>query len=208
MKVSRSVVREVTDKFKPLGFTAAQSIQRLAKRQVAQADFLERGQPVLDIGMTGKKGQCIGYRGGEQISDGLAVPSDGQHLGLETAALANGTRHEDVGQKLHLHALAAEALAMVAAALAAVERKTRRAETGFLGRGHGGVKLADQFPRFAVQRRIRTRRAAEGRLIDEHDLGENQIGLNLFNRGRILRHQAALGEQALVDDVVEQGGFA
>ena len=76
--------------------------------------------------MAGEQRQRVTDAGVEQVGDRAAVPGDRKHLGLETAALADRARHEHVGKKLHLDALVAETLAVVAAAVAAVEGKTAR----------------------------------------------------------------------------------
>ena len=60
---------------------------------------------------------------GEQIRDGFSIPADGQHLGFKASPFAHRAGHEHVGKELHFDALAAEALAVVATTVAAVERK-------------------------------------------------------------------------------------
>jgi hypothetical protein len=73
--------------------------------------------------------------GGEEVGDGAVVPADGEDFGFEAAAFADGAGDEHVGEELHLDAFVAEALAVVAAAVAAVEGKGRGAEAGGLGGG-------------------------------------------------------------------------
>ncbi len=45
-------------------------------------------------------------------------------------------------------------------------------------------------------------------MIDEHDLGERVVAGDGGDPRGVLGELAALGEQALVDDLVEQGGLA
>ena len=158
--------------------------------------------------MSGEKRQRVADAGVEQVGDRAAVPGDCEHLGLETAARADRARHKHIGKELHLNALVAEPLAVVAAAVAAVERKAGRAEAGRLRGGRRGVELADALPRLGVERRIGARRAADRRLVDEDDLAQFQVGVDRLDRGGILGRLPALREQALVNDIVEQRGFA
>ena len=71
-----------------------------------------------------------------------------------------------------------------------------------------GVEFADEVPRLGVERGIGARRARERRLIDEDDFAERHVALDGLDGGGVLGQLQALGEQALVDDVVEQRGFA
>ena len=158
--------------------------------------------------MVGEERQRFADAGIKQIGDRPAVPGDGEHLGLETAALADRARHEHIGQKLHLDAFVAEPLTVVAPAVAAIERKTGRAEAGRLRGGRRGVEFADELPRLGIERGIGTRGAADRRLVDEDVFAQFKVGTDRLNRGGILGQLVALREQALVDDVVEQRGFA
>jgi hypothetical protein len=168
-------IAEVADELEALGFAAAEGIERLAEGEVAETHGFERGEAALDGGVRGEKRQGIVDAGVQQIGNGTTVPLDGENLGLETAAVADGTRDKDVGKKLHLDAFVAESLAVVAAAVAAVEGKARRAEAGGLRGGRGGVQLADEFPRLGVERGVGARRARERRLVDEDDFGEIEV---------------------------------
>src|ERR1700710_1503500 len=105
--------------------------------------------------MFGEKRKSVGDARRKQVGDGAAVPLDGEDLGFEAATLANRAGHKNVGEKLHLHALVAQHLAVVETALAAVERKTRSAETSLFRRGSLGVKFSDEIPRLGVERGIR-----------------------------------------------------
>ena len=97
---------------------------------------------------------------------------------------------------------------MVAATVAGVEGEARCAEAGGESGLGLGVEFADEVPGLGVERGIGARGARERGLIDEDDLGERLVaGDGLYLRG-VLGELASLGEEALVDDLVEQGGFA
>ncbi len=136
------------------------------------------------------------------------MPADGEDLGLEAPALADRAGDKDVGEKLHLDAFVAEALAVVAAAVAAVEGEAGGAEAGGLCGGRGGEELADAVPRLGVEGGIGARRAREGRLVHEHDVAERQVAREARDLRGVFDELVALREQALVDHVVEQRGFA
>ena len=195
---------EVADELEPLRFASAERIQRLAEREIAEADLGEHGEPALNVRLRREKRQRVADGRVEQIGDRAAVPGDRQHLWLEAAAFADRARHEDVGEELHLDAFVAEPLAVVAAAVAAVEREAAGAVTGLLRGGRRGVELPDELPCLGVERRIGPRRAADRRLVDKHDIGEFEVGADLPDAGGILRRLVTPGEQALVDDVVQQ----
>jgi hypothetical protein len=94
---------------------------------------------------------------------------------LEPAAVTLFTRHEHVGQKLHLDAHFAFALTRFTAPARHVEGKVTRSEaTGLrvLGRGE---QLADRIERFQVRDGIRSWRAPDGCLIDEHDIADELV---------------------------------
>ena len=210
--VGRSGVgAEVADEFEALGFAAAEGVEGLAEREVAEADGFEGGEAGADGRMVGEKREGVGDGRGEQVGDGAVVPADREDLGFETAAFADGARDENVGEKLHLDAFIAEPETVVATAVATVEGKGGGAEAGGLRGGGGGVEVADQVPGFGVERGVRARGAGEGGLVDEEDFGKRSVRRQRGNGGDgggVFGELEALREEALVDDVVEQGGFA
>ena len=199
---------QVADELEPLGLAAAERVERLAKREVTEADGLERGEAGTDGRVLGEERQRVQDARGQQVGDGAALPGDREHLGLEAPPLAHRARDEDVGEELHLDPLVAEALAVVAAALAAVEGEGRGVEAGLLRGRRAGVELADEVPGLGVQRGVGARRARERGLVDEDDLADLGVGGEAGELRGVLGELGALGEQALVDDVVEQGGLA
>src|SRR5207302_205165 len=95
-----------------------------------------------------------------------------EHLGFESLAVALIAGHEDVGEKLHLDAHFALALARFAPAAGYVERKVARrqpARPGVLG---GREQLANRIERLEVRDRIRPGRPANRRLVHEHRVGD------------------------------------
>src|SRR5690606_1867803 len=180
----------------------------LTEREVAETDRIQGLETRVDGGVIGEEGQGVADRSAEQIGDRTAVPSDGENFRFEAGAVADWTRHEDIREKLHLDAFVAEALAMIAATVAGVEGKAGGGEPGGGRGGFLGVELANTVPRLTIQRRIGAGRARERTLIDEHNLA---AGIGAFDGGEggdVFGLLMTMGEQALVDDVIEQGGFA
>ncbi len=142
---------EVFDELEALGFAAAEGVEGLAEGEVAEADLVEHGEAGADGGLGSEVFEGVGDGGVEQVGDGFFLMGDGEDLGLEAAALADGAGDEDVGEELHLDAFVAEALAVVAAAVAGVEGEGGRAEAGGPGGGGLGVEVADEIPGLGVE---------------------------------------------------------
>ena len=106
-----------------------------ARKTAAEGEDLPVGLGVQKGG-AGEEREGVGDGGGEEVGDGAVVPADREDLGFEAAAFADGAGDEDVGEELHLDAFVAEALAVVAAALAGVE-----------GKGGGEVASKQNFER-------------------------------------------------------------
>jgi hypothetical protein len=104
--------------------------------------------------------------------DVLALVGDVENLGLVAGAVAVLAGQLDVGQELHLDGDRAVALAGVAAAAGHVEGKVPRREREPLGLGLRGKEFADQVEALDVGDGIGARRAADGRLIDQHHVVE------------------------------------
>ena len=180
----------------------------MAEGKVAEADGCKSGEAGADGGVLGEEREGVGDAGVEEIGDGFFVPRDCEGFGFETAPFADGAGDKNIGEKLHLDAFVAKALAMIAASVAGVEREGGRAEAGGEGGGFLSVEFADEVPSFAVESGVGTRGAGKGRLIDEHDLVKEIIALDGANGGDGVGELVAAREQTLVDDVVKKSGLA
>src|SRR2546421_6358235 len=82
---------QMTDEFQPLGFAAAQRIQRLPQSQITQSDFVENFERIGErLLFSDLREPCRRFRHGEikHIMDRLAVQSNFEHVWLETPSLA------------------------------------------------------------------------------------------------------------------------
>ena len=131
-----------------------------------------------------------------------------EHLRLEAAAVALIARHEHVGEKLHLDAHFAFALAGFAAAAGDVEREMARGEAARLGVLRRGENLADRIERLQVRHGIRPRRASDRRLIDEHDVADELGAFELAERADALLRSAFRALHRGIQHVVHERRLA
>jgi len=111
--------------------------------------------------------------------DGAAVPLDGEDLGFEAAAVADGTRDKDVGEELHFDAFVAEPWQWSQRPSPLLKENSTRLKPAACAAGVGHT-VPDEFPRLGVERGFGARRARKWRLVDEHDLGEAR-SLSIFS---------------------------
>ena len=179
-----AVRRQVRRDLDPLRLAARQRRRRLSETEVAEADLVEHLQPPQHLRRAAEEGQRLAHGEVEHLMDRSAAVAHLEHLRLEALAVALIAGHEDVGEKLHLDAHFAFALARFAAAARHVEGEVARrqaARSRVLGRGE---QLADRIERLEVGDRIRARRPADRRLIDQHHVGDE---LGAFERAGTCR---------------------
>src|SRR6266566_4553048 len=87
-------------------------------------------------------------------------------------AIAIGTADENVAQKLHLDLLEARAAAPLTLAQAGIKAECAGVQPALLGRIRLGKEFANIIERPDIDGRIRARRLAQDRLIDEQHLAK------------------------------------
>src|SRR5882672_2782139 len=95
----------------------------------------------------------------------MVLVADGERFRIIAAAAADFTHHVNVGQKIHFNAPEAIALAGFAAAAFHVEAEAAGFVTAFARFGKHSEKFADGAEDAGVGGWIRTRRAADSRLV-------------------------------------------
>ena len=191
-----------------LGFAAGERDRRLAQMNVAQADVHQRLQLLPDLRDVFQNRQRIGDRRFEQIGDRLAFVFHRERLVVVAVAAADLAQHVNVGQKVHFDPPLAFSLAGFAAPARNVERKASRLVTAFARLRQHGIEIANLGEDAGVGRWIRTRRAANRRLVDANDLVDIfRSGDGLVRSGFFARAVKFLRERA-VENVVHQRGFA
>src|SRR5262245_30206688 len=138
----------------------------------------------------------------------MILVANGQRFRIVAAAAADFTSHVHVRKKIHFDAAQAVALAGFAAAAFDVETETAGAIAAFARFGKHGKKLADGPEDAGVRSGIRTRRAADGGLVDfDHFIDELNASDFAMGAEGLARAVELLRERA-IEDVVYQRRFA
>src|SRR5258708_1833338 len=191
-----------------LRFAAGKCGGRLAELNVAEADFDEGGKFLLTLRQFFEELERVGRRQIENIADGVAFVALGERFRIVAEAGEDFAKSVKVGEEIHRDAAQAVALAGFASAAFYVEAEAAGAVAAFARFGKHRKKLADGREDSRIRGGIRTRSAADGRLINFDDLVD-LIGADDFamRAGRFLGAIEFLREGA-VENVVDERGFA
>ena len=179
-------LRQLLGELHALRLAARQRRRRLPELDVAEADVLQRPQLVGDRREVLEQRQRLIDGQLEHVGDRLAAVLDLERLAVVAAALALLARDVDVGQEVHLDRDDAVALARLAAAALDVEREAAGPEAARLRVGHHREQIADEREQAGVGRRIRSRRAADRRLIDLDHLVDQLDAVDPIVRARLV----------------------
>ena len=108
----------------------------------------------------------------EHLVDPASLELDLEDLLLEPLPLAHLARHEHVGEKHHLDQHVSRALTRFTPAACDVERERAGRVAARARQRLGGEQAAQLVERLDVGHRVRPRRSADGRLIDQHHVGD------------------------------------
>ena len=140
------------------------------------------------------------------MDDALVAHVEG--LAVVPPPLAHLARHVDVGQEVHLDLHQAVALARLAAPALDVEGEAPRLVPAHARLRGAGEQRADEGEHAGVGGGVRARRAADGRLVDVHDLVQMLGALHPVVGPRpLLGPVEHLGQRA-IEDVVDEGRLA
>src|SRR5439155_441360 len=92
-----------------------------------------------------------------------------EHLGLETFPFALFANQFDIRQKLHFNHHSPVTLAGLATSTWNVEGEVSRGKAPFMGFWSARKQIANSIESFDVSHRIRSRRAADRRLVNQYD---------------------------------------
>ena len=155
-----------------LRLTAGQRRCALAKPHVAEADLDQRLQVAVDRRDRLEEFGRLGDRHVEHLGDVLALVVDGQRVAVVARPTADLAGDIDVGKEVHLDRDGAVARAVLAAAALDVEAETAGQVSARLGLRGLGEQRADLVEHARVGGGVRSRGAADRRLVDVHDLVE------------------------------------
>src|SRR5262249_31127007 len=179
----------------------------LAEAQIAQTDLVEDLQFRSDSRNVNEEGERFADSHLQDVVNVLAVIMDFEDAAFVTRAAAFFADKFDIGEKLHLHGDGAVALTSLAAAAGDIERKVTGGVAAALGVRRIRKDFADGVEGFHVRGGIRTRRAADGRLVHNDDLFDEMVAFEFvaklfFGAAVFLRCERA------IKDVVYQSGFS
>ena len=152
--------------------------------------------------------QHVGNRQRRPAGAAPVLQRDLQHLGPEAPAVAVRAAQVDVGQELHLDMFEAIATAGRAAAIAGIEGEGAGAVVTLLRQWFGREQLPDGIEGADIAGRIGAGGLADGRLIDHHHILDQRRAAQLAQRARPLGRPAEPLEQAGIQHILHQGGFA
>src|SRR5690348_6776596 len=168
----RRATRKFLRQLDALRLTARERRRRLPEMDVIEADVAQGFELLADRRHRTEELDRIEHRHVEDVGDVLALVLDFERVPIVALAAAYLAGDVNIGQEMHLDADDAVALARLAAAAFHVERKTPRPVAAHPPFRQLREKLADVREEPRVRRRIRTRRAANGALVDVNHLVE------------------------------------
>src|SRR5918995_418982 len=145
---------------------------RLPQAQVAEPDLVEYLEAAEHLWRAAEERQRFAYGHVQHLVDAATAILHLQYLRLEPFAVAVFARHEHVSEKLHLDLHDAFTLAGLAAATGDVEREMARRQPARAGVLRRREQLSDRIEGLQVCHRVRPWCAADRRLVDEDDVGD------------------------------------
>src|SRR5262249_51557680 len=158
---------EVRRELHALRLAARERRERLAETEVVEADVGERAEAGGNVRRVGEERARFGDGEIQDLADGLPAVADLEHVRLGAATGALRARDVDVREELHLDLLEPLAGTALAAPARDVERERRRrvaTQPRLLGAREAG---ADRVEGTEIRDRVRSRRGADRRLIDQ-----------------------------------------
>ena len=159
-------LRQLAGELHTLGFASRKCRRRLAEMNVAEADIDEGLQLLPDVRNVRQDRQCVFDGQVEHVGDRVAVELYRERFLVVTLAVTHLAGNVDIRHEVHLDASLAVALTGFAASAGDVEGEAAGLVAAFAGLGQHGVEVADGGEDAGIGRRVRARRAADGRLVD------------------------------------------
>ncbi len=136
-----------------LRFAPGQRRALLTERKIAEPDFLQQREGVMDGRVRGEKISGFVHAHQQHVADALALEAHGERLGIEARAAARFARQLHVGQEAHLDALQPLSFAHLAASARGVEGETRGGVAAHARFRHFRIKPAHRVPEADIGRR-------------------------------------------------------
>ncbi len=138
----------------------------MAEFDIAEADVQKRLQLWLNLRNVFQQRQGLFHGRVQKFRDRFSFVPDRKCLAIVTSAAANIAEHVDIGKEIHLDAFETIAFARLTTPAFDVEREAPGFITALARLRQHGVQLANRRKQSGVRRGIRSRRAANRRLVD------------------------------------------
>ena len=194
--------------FEALCFTAGKCRRGLSEFQVAEPDFVERAQQIVNARLGAEECAGIGDRHVEHFGDVYAFEKHFERFAVVARAAAARALDPGFAEKLHVEGNLAFALAFFATSAALVKRKSSGVVAAHFSERRGGVEFSQQIENARERRRVRARGTPDRGLVDTDEtfkvfqsvdacvLAGNALGAVDFARGGV------------PEDAVDERGFA
>src|SRR5260370_13196847 len=186
-----------------LCFSAGKRCRGLTETQIAEADLVKDAECGNDLWHIDEKRRRFADRQLQNFVNILAVIADFQNAALEARAAALFADELYVREKLHLHGDGAVSLAGFAAAARNVKGKMTGGVAAAFGIRRIRKNVADGVESLEIGGRIRTRRAADGRLVDDDDFPNVRIAFDAIAEF-LAAAAGAPGGERFVEHIVDQ----
>ena len=199
---------KLSREFDALCFAAGERGRGLADLDVIEADVVQRFELLIDLRDVFEMAERFLHVHFEHLRDALFAIHHLQRFAIEAMAAAHRAGDPDVGQEVHFEPIRAVAVARFAAAALHVEAEAARLVAAAFRFGKLRVEVADVVEQLDVRGRVRSRRAADRRLIDDDELVELVDAFDAIVLARLAFATHEIAEKRLGDDVVDQRAFA
>src|SRR6267154_44627 len=199
---------KLASEFNTLRFAAGESCGGLAERDVTEANFYESRELLLNLRNILVKLQRIRRGQIQNIADGMSFVAHRERFRIVAAPAADFAHHINVREKIHFDTAEAVSLAGFATTSFDVETEAARAIAAFARFGQHGEKIADRRENAGVGGGIRSRRTANGGLIDFNNFVDLVGAEDFAMRGGRFRGAIKVLRERAVENVVDERGFA
>src|SRR5215469_4434503 len=151
----------------------------LAEPEVAEPDFVEHFEAGGDLRLRREELQRFANREAKNLVNVFVAIANVKNAALVSSAAAFFADEFDIGKESHFDGDGAVALAGLAPSAGNVEGKVAGVEAALAGLGRCGENIADRVESFQIGGRIRSRGAANGRLVHHLDGSDGGITFEL-----------------------------
>ena len=206
--VTRRTLGQLGRELDPLGLAARERRGTLPEPHVPETDVDERLHVSGDGRLVREEIERLRDRHVENLGDVLPLERDVEGVAVVPGPLAHLARHVDVGQEVHLDLDGAVTRTCLATSPCHVETETAGLVTADLRFGSRREQLADRIEHARVRGGVRTRCAADGRLVHVDDLVDGVDAVDPLVLARCLLALVDLLHHGGQEDVADQRALA